>query len=96
MQPPVQLIRLTKTKGGNVWVNPEQIIFAEQYEKKPETPAAPVKDAKTAAAAKPVFETILHVTGKEPKLFVKEAPDELNKILRTMKRTAKVENTYSF
>lgn len=72
-----QLIRLTKNKGnGNIWINPDQIIFAEQGEDK-ET-----KDAKDKS---PKFLTILHVAGREDKLFVKESPDEINKIIRSLK-----------
>jgi len=72
-----QLIRLTKSKGtSNVWINPAQIIYAEQAEDKEN------KDEKSKS---PKFFTILHVTGQENKLFVKEAPDEINKIIRNLK-----------
>lgn len=72
-----QLIRLNKSKGnGNVWINPTQIIFAEQAED---------KDSKDEKDKSPKFFTILHVTGREGKLFVKEAPDEINKIIRNLK-----------
>ena len=72
-----QLIRLTKNKGGsNVWINPDQIIFAEQGED---------KESKDEKSKTPKFVTILHVAGREDKLFVKEAPDEINKIIRNLK-----------
>ena len=72
-----QLIRLTKNKGtSNVWINPAQIIFAEQGEEKDS------KDEKDGAAK---YITILHVAGREGKLFVKESPDEINKIIRNLK-----------
>lgn len=95
---PPQLIRLTKSNGANLWINPEHMIYAEQYEKKPPAPSTPpaVKDPKTAREAQPVFETILHMAGKEPKIFVKEPPEEINKILRSLKRTTKVEKTINF
>lgn len=96
MEGPVQLIRFTKTNGNTIWINPEQIIFAEQYEKKKDTTTPPVKDPKTAKEAKQAFETIVHVTGKEPKLFIKESPDEINKILRSLKRTRKTEHSFSY
>lgn len=73
----IQLIRLTKNKGAaNVWVNPAQIIYAEQAED---------KESKDEKDKSPKFFTILHVTGHEGKLFVKEAPDEINKIIRSLK-----------
>jgi len=73
----IQLIRLTKNKGtGNVWINPAQIIYAEQAED---------KESKEAKDKSPRFLTILHVAGREDKLFVKEAPDEINKIIRNLK-----------
>ncbi len=72
-----QLIRLTKNKGnGNVWINPDQIIFAEQGED---------KESKDEKDKSPRYLTILHVAGREGKLFVKEAPDEINKIIRNLK-----------
>jgi len=72
-----QLIRLTKNKGNsNVWINPDQIIYAEQGEDKEN------KDEKIKT---PKFLTILHMTGREDKLFVKESPDEINKIIRNLK-----------
>jgi hypothetical protein len=73
----IQLIRLTKNKGtGNVWINPAQVIYAEQAEDKEN------KDAKDKS---PRFLTILHMAGREDKLFVREAPDEINKIIRNLK-----------
>lgn len=60
-----QLLRLTKSGDkGNLWVNPEQIIYAEVAERKEDKSSM----------------TILHITGKDGKIFVKEHPDELNKI----------------
>ena len=68
-----QLIRLTKNKGtGNVWINPAQIIYAEQGEE---------KESKEEKDKTTKYITILHVAGREDKLFVKESPDEINKIL---------------
>jgi hypothetical protein len=73
----IQLIRLTKNKGtANVWINPAHIIYAEQAED---------KEAKDEKDKSPKFFTILHMTGNEGKLFVKEAPDEINKIVRNLK-----------
>jgi hypothetical protein len=73
----IQLIRLTKNKGnGNVWINPAQIIFAEQGEE---------KEGKDEKDNTPKYLTILHVAGREGKLFVKESPDEINKIIRNLK-----------
>jgi hypothetical protein len=78
----IQLIRLTKNKGnGNVWINPAQIIYAEQAED---------KESKEAKDKSPKFLTILHVSGREDKLFVKEAPDEINKIIRNLKAEKEV------
>lgn len=72
---PIQLIRLTKSTGaGVIWLNPQQIIFAEQTEKKEDKSKL----------------TVIHVTGKE-KLFVKESPEELNKIFRSIKADIKIE-----
>ncbi len=72
-----QLIRLTKNKGNsNVWINPAQIIFAEQGED---------KESKEEKEGAPRYLTILHVAGREGKLFVKESPDEINKIIRNLK-----------
>jgi len=73
----MQLIRLTKNKGNsNVWINPDQIIFAEQGED---------KESKDDKAKTPKYLTILHIAGREDKLFVKESPDEINKIIRNLK-----------
>ena len=73
----IQLIRLTKNKGdASVWINPAQIIYAEQGEE---------KESKDSKDKSPKFITILHVAGREDKLFVKEAPDEINKIIRNLK-----------
>lgn len=67
---PVQLLRFKKaTGGGEVWVNPEQVIYAEAHEKKEDKSKL----------------TILHVTGKEGKLFIKESPEEVNRIFRSIK-----------
>jgi hypothetical protein len=83
-----QLIRLTKNKGNsNVWINPAQIIFAEQGEEK-ET-----KDEKDST---PRYITILHVAGREGKLFVKESPDEINKIIRSLKEEKEVREIISY
>ena len=77
-----QLIRLTKSKGtSSVWINPTQIIYAEQAED---------KESKDEKSKTPKFFTILHVTGQENKLFVKEAPDEINKIIRSLKAEKEV------
>lgn len=83
---PLQLIRITKDKGGNVWINPDQIIYAEQGKKDKDNDG----DKKPG---KQEFLTIIHIAGPEPKLFVKETPEEINKILRSMKHMKKVETT---
>jgi hypothetical protein len=84
----VQLIRLTKNKGtASVWVNPAQIIFAEQAED---------KENKDPKAKSPKFFSILHVAGVENKLFVKEAPDEINKIIRSLKVEKEVKEVTNF
>lgn len=77
----MQLLRFTKVFGdkANIWINPDQIIFAEVGEKKEEGKKEMVKY------------TVLHVTGKEGKVFVKEHPDEINKIVRSIKRDIKIE-----
>lgn len=80
-----QLIRLTKNKGNNnVWINPAHIIYAEQAED---------KEGKDEKSKSPKFLTILHITGQENKLFVKEAPDEINKIIRNLKMEKEVKET---
>lgn len=72
----IQLIRFKRNIGtGNVWVNPEQMVYAEEAEK---------KEDKTKF-------TVLHVTGKEGKVFIKESPEEVNNILRKIKREIKIE-----
>ena len=77
-----QLIRLTKNKGtSNVWINPAQVIYAEQAEE---------KEGKDEKSKSPKFLTILHMAGREDKLFVKEAPDEINKIIRNLKEEKEV------
>lgn len=70
---PVQLLRLTKTNGGEAWVNPAQIVFAEIGK-------VPEKDRKDKT--KDEFLTILHMTGKEGKVFVLESPAKINEIVR--------------
>lgn len=82
----VQLIRLNKNKGGNVWVNPAHIIYAEQAEEKES------KGAKEKAK----FFTILHVTGHEGKLFLQESPEEINKIIRNLKVEIEVKETVQY
>ena len=83
-----QLIRLTKNKGNvNVWINPAQIIYAEQGEEKES------KEAKDKATK---FLTILHVAGREDKLFVKETPDEINKIIRNLKEEREVKEIVQY
>lgn len=82
-----QLIRLTKNKGNsNVWINPAHIIYAEQGEEKE-------KDEKSKS---PKFVTILHIAGHEDKLFVKEAPDEINKIIRNLKEEREVKEIIQY
>lgn len=81
---PLQLIRLTKNKGGNLWINPEQIIYVDQGEEKTEGEKKP---------GKPQMITIIHTSSKD--LFVKEPPDEINKILRSMKRETKIQQIIS-
>lgn len=72
----IQLLRFKKHIGtGNVWVNPEQMVYAEEAEK---------KEDKTKF-------TVLHVTGKEGKVFIKEHPEEINKIIKSIKREIKIE-----
>ncbi len=61
----VQLLQFKKsTGGGEVWINPDQIIYAEVVE---------LKEGKGPS-------TIVHLTGKEGKVFIKEHPAEMNKI----------------
>lgn len=84
----IQLIRLTKNKSNsNVWINPAQIVFAEQGEDKEG------KDEKDGATR---YLTILHVAGREGKLFVKESPDEINKIIRNLKVEREVKEVTSY
>jgi hypothetical protein len=83
-----QLIRLTKNKGNsNVWINPAQIIYAEQGED---------KESKDEKVTSPKYLTILHVAGREDKLFVKEAPDEINKIIRSLKEEKEVKEVTQY
>lgn len=83
-----QLIRLTKNKGNaNVWINPAQIIYAEQGED---------KESKDEKDKSPKYLTILHVAGREDKLFVKEAPDEINKIIRSLKEEREVKEIVQY
>ena len=83
-----QLIRLTKNKGnGNVWINPSQIIFAEQGEE---------KDGQDEKEKGPKYLTILHVAGREGKLFVKESPEEINKIIRSLKEEREVKEVIQY
>jgi|GEM_PF-7078242 len=74
--PYVQLLRFTKSTGkGTIWINPEQVIYAEPVES---------KDNKGPM-------TVVHVTGKEGKVFIKESPEEMNKIFRSIRKQIKVE-----
>ena len=83
-----QLIRLTKNKGNAyVWINPEHLIYAEQGEE---------KDGKDEKDTTPKYITILHVTGFDGKLFVKESPDEINKIIRNLKVEKEVKEVTSY
>ena len=83
-----QLIRLTKNKGNaNVWINPAQIIYAEQGED---------KETKDDKVKSPKYLTILHVAGREDKLFVKESPDEINKIIRSLKEEREVKEVVQY
>ena len=88
----VQLLRLTKTNGGEVWINPAQIVYAEVAKKKEPEEAAPKQ--KTAGKKDDGFMTILHVTGKEGKVFVNESPAEINRIIKSVKRNLKMEYQY--
>jgi uncharacterized protein YlzI (FlbEa/FlbD family) len=90
----MQLLRLTKTNGGELWINPEKIVYAE-IGKKSDAKEAPVRDPKTAAARKEEFITVLHVEGKDGKVFVQESPSKINEIIRGLKRTVKKEVTIS-
>jgi ribosomal protein L35AE/L33A len=75
----VQGTKFTKHKGdGSVWIVPEHIIYMEPFEKK--------------EGDKLVKGTIVHVSGKEGKVFVKEHPDEINKILRTLDREGLIDD----
>lgn len=75
----VQSVKFGKHKGeGFVWIVPEHIIYLETFEKQ--------------EAGKPVAGTIVHVTGKEGKVFVKEHPDEINSILRKLEKDNIVED----
>jgi hypothetical protein len=74
-----QFVKLTKHKGeGYVYVVPEQMIFAETFEK--------------TEQGKPVKGTIIHVSGKDGKVFVREHPDEINSILRKLEKDTLVED----
>lgn len=84
----VQLLRLTKTNGQELWINPHQIIYAE-VGKRDQSKEPAAKDSKTPK--KEEFITILHVTGKDGKVFVTQSPAEINKIIRSIKRNVKIE-----
>jgi hypothetical protein len=74
----VQQIKFTKAfQEGNIWIVPEHIIYSETGEKKEPGKKEPTKY------------TVVHVTGKDGKVFIKEHPDEINRILRGMKKTQK-------
>lgn len=85
----VQLLRLTKNTGGEVWINPQQIIYAEIGKKKDAPPPDPKQ--KPAAKKGDEFMTILHMTGKEGKIFVSESPAEINRIIKSVKRQVRVD-----
>jgi uncharacterized protein YlzI (FlbEa/FlbD family) len=82
-----QMIRFTKTNGDAIWINPEHVIYVEQADRKsaPATDPAPPKKEGTGKL------TIVHVSGKEGKVFIKESPEEMNKIFRTVKKELKIE-----
>ncbi|MEO6610701.1 MAG: hypothetical protein ABIT05_01160 [Chitinophagaceae bacterium] len=86
----VQMVRLTKTNGGELWINPAQIVFAEIGRKK-DSPEDNTGKVKPAPGKKEEFMTILHMTGKEGKVFVTEAPAEINRIIKSVKRNLKIE-----
>lgn len=74
----IQFVRFAKHKGeGYVYIIPEKMIYAETFEK--------------TEQGKVVKGTIIHVDGKEGKVFVKETPEEINAILRKLNIDAEVD-----
>jgi hypothetical protein len=89
IQLPVQFIKLTKNLGGEVWVDPSRIIYMEVGTSKELATKEADKDPKKKTDPPgPTSMTIIHVNGAKKELFVKESPDEINKIIR--------EQTYRF
>jgi hypothetical protein len=78
----VQVLKFTSAfkEKEYIWINPEQVIYAETGEKKDS------KDSKV-----PVKYTVVHVTGKDGKVFIKESPEEMNRIFRSVKKEMKIE-----
>jgi hypothetical protein len=75
----IQSVKFTKHKGeGHTWIVPEHMIYLERFEKMEQ--------------GKKVEGTIVHVSGKEGKVFIKEHPDEINNILRKLDRETLVED----
>lgn len=69
----MQLLRFTKHPSKTaIWINPEHMIFAETFEK--------------LEGKETIKGTILHVSGKEGKVFIRESPEEINKIVRSIKK----------
>ena len=83
-QLPVQFIKLTKNLGGETWIDPNRIIKIDvgtqrEIDGQPPKPA-PNKDAKKPD---PATVTIIFLEGLKKEVFVKETPEEINKIIRT-------------
>lgn len=89
----VQLIRFTKAlKPGDVWINPQTIVYAEVNEKKEEDTAK--KDPKDKG--KPKTYTVLHLLGNNDKVFINEHPDEINGIIRRLVVEREVKEATSY
>jgi hypothetical protein len=75
----IQFVRFTEAyKQEPIWIIPEQMIFAEVVEQ---------KDTKTKHVLGQM--TVMHLAGKDAKIFIKELPEEINRILSKLEDNAK-------
>jgi hypothetical protein len=83
---PVQFIKLTKNLGGETWIDPNRIIkmdIGTQRDHDAGRETAPVKGKDANKKPEPSVMTIIQLSGAKKDVFVRESPEEINKIIRT-------------
>lgn len=72
----VQLLLLKNHYAGksDYWINPAMIVYAETGSEKTDKPNVKINF------------TILHIAGGKEKIFVKESPEEINRIILSIRQ----------